>query len=80
MSKEVAILGVSPFVLGFGRGHLVAGPMSEIDGRKVVYRLSLVTILPMFKRINLDSRISDNNTILTAPPKARGHQSVPTFL
>jgi MFS family permease len=40
VSKEVAILGVSLFVLGLGFGPLVAGPMSEIYGRKVVYRAS----------------------------------------
>ena len=40
VSKEVAILGVSLFVLGLGLGPLVAGPMSEIYGRNVVYRVS----------------------------------------
>jgi len=40
VSKEVAILGVSLFVLGLGLGPLVAGPMSESYGRNVVYRLS----------------------------------------
>ncbi|KAH9979929.1 major facilitator superfamily domain-containing protein [Lactifluus volemus] len=40
VGKEVAILGVSLFVLGLGLGPLVAGPMSEIYGRKVVYRVS----------------------------------------
>ena len=40
VSKEVAILGVSLFVLGLGLGPLVSGPMSEIYGRNVVYRVS----------------------------------------
>ena len=40
VSKEVAILGVSLFVLGLGLGPVVAGPMSEIFGRNVVYRVS----------------------------------------
>jgi MFS family permease len=40
VSKEVAILGVSLFVLGLGLGPLVAGPMSEIYGRNVIYRYS----------------------------------------
>jgi len=40
VSKEVAILGVSLFVLGLGLGPLVAGPMSEVYGRNVIYRLS----------------------------------------
>jgi MFS family permease len=41
VGKEAAILGVSLFVLGLGLGPLVAGPMSEIYGRNVVYRFSL---------------------------------------
>ncbi|KAH9967017.1 MFS general substrate transporter [Russula compacta] len=40
VSKQVAILGVSLFVLGLGLGPLVAGPTSEIYGRNVVYRVS----------------------------------------
>lgn len=43
VSKEVAILGVSLFVLGLGLGPLVAGPMSEIYGRNMVYRWSLLS-------------------------------------
>ena len=39
VSKEVAILGVSLFVLGLGLGPLIAGPMSEIYGRSAVYHL-----------------------------------------
>ncbi|KAI0269965.1 MFS general substrate transporter [Gloeopeniophorella convolvens] len=42
VSKEVTILGVSLFVLGLGLGPLVAGPMSEIYGRNIVYRVSFV--------------------------------------
>jgi hypothetical protein len=40
VSEEAAILGVSLFVLGLGLGPLVAGPMSEIYGRNIVYRVS----------------------------------------
>lgn len=40
VSKEVAVLGVSLFVLGLGLGPLVAGPMSEIYGRNIIYRAS----------------------------------------
>ena len=40
VSKEVTILGVSLFVLGLGLGPLVAGPISEICGRRAVYRVS----------------------------------------
>jgi MFS family permease len=40
VSKHVAILGVSLFVLGLGLAPLVAGPMSEIYGRNIIYRVS----------------------------------------
>ena len=40
VSREVTILGISLFVLGLGLGPLVAGPISEIFGRRVVYRVS----------------------------------------
>ena len=36
LSKEVAILGVSLFVLARGLGPLVAGAMSEVYGRNVI--------------------------------------------
>ncbi|THH30672.1 hypothetical protein EUX98_g3526 [Antrodiella citrinella] len=39
-STEVAILGVSLFVQGLGLGPLLAGPLSELYGRNVVYRAS----------------------------------------
>ena len=40
VSKEATILGVSLFVLGLGLGPLVAGPISEICGRRAVYLVS----------------------------------------
>ncbi|KAI0301207.1 major facilitator superfamily domain-containing protein [Multifurca ochricompacta] len=43
VGKEVTILGVSLFVLGLGLGPLVAGPMSEIYGRRAVYRWSFAS-------------------------------------
>jgi len=45
VSQEVAILGVSLFVLGLGLGPLVAGPMSEIYGRNIIYRVSFALFL-----------------------------------
>ena len=46
---KVAILGASLFVLGLGLGPLVAGPVSEIYGRNVVYHvLSNLFIICMF--------------------------------
>lgn len=41
-SREVAILGVSLFVLGFAVGPLLWAPMSEVYGRRVVLILSLM--------------------------------------
>ncbi|KZP20629.1 MFS general substrate transporter [Athelia psychrophila] len=40
VSKEVTILGISLFVMGLGLGPLVVGPLSEVYGRNIVYRLS----------------------------------------
>ncbi|KAI0818836.1 MFS general substrate transporter [Irpex lacteus] len=37
MSREVAILGVSLYVLGFGLGPLVFAPTSEVYGRRIVF-------------------------------------------
>ncbi|OBZ71923.1 putative drug/proton antiporter YHK8 [Grifola frondosa] len=37
---EVTILGISLFVLGLGLGPLVVGPLSELYGRNVIYRIS----------------------------------------
>ncbi|KAJ7452164.1 major facilitator superfamily domain-containing protein [Mycena galericulata] len=40
ISQEVAILGVTFFVLGFAAGPLLFGPASEIYGRRAVYIFS----------------------------------------
>jgi MFS family permease len=40
VGQEVTILGISLFLLGLGVGPLVAGPISEIYGRSVVYNVS----------------------------------------
>ncbi|TFY76597.1 hypothetical protein EWM64_g7414 [Hericium alpestre] len=42
ISKEVAILGISLFVVGLGVGPLSIGPLSEMYGRNIVYRVSFV--------------------------------------
>jgi MFS family permease len=34
VSKEVTILGISLYVLGLGIGPLIAGPLSEVGGRR----------------------------------------------
>ncbi|KAJ3544006.1 hypothetical protein NM688_g5793 [Phlebia brevispora] len=40
VGSEVAILGVSLFVIGLGIGPLLVGPLSEVHGRSIVYRAS----------------------------------------
>ena len=42
MEKEVATLAVSMFLLGLGIGPLLAGPLSEVYGRRIIYRVSFV--------------------------------------
>ena len=40
VGREVATLSISLFVIGLGVGPLFAGPISEIYGRNIVYRMS----------------------------------------
>jgi MFS family permease len=40
VGQEVATLSISLFVIGLGIGPLFAGPISEIYGRNIVYRMS----------------------------------------
>jgi MFS family permease len=42
VGKEVAILGISLFVIGLGTGPLFSGPLSEVYGRNIVYRVSFI--------------------------------------
>ncbi|KAI0322373.1 MFS general substrate transporter [Amylostereum chailletii] len=42
VSKEVTILGISLYVMGLGLGPLIAGPLSEVLGRSIVYRGSFI--------------------------------------
>jgi len=42
VGKEVAILGISIYVMGLGTGPLFSGPLSEVYGRNIVYRVSFV--------------------------------------
>ena len=46
-SREVAILGISLFVLGFAVGPLLWAPISEAYGRRVVLNLSLMFFTAM---------------------------------
>ncbi|KAI6143381.1 major facilitator superfamily domain-containing protein [Pisolithus tinctorius] len=43
VSHEVAILGISLFVLGLGIGPLLVGPLSEVYGRNIIYRVSYIS-------------------------------------
>ncbi|ESK91477.1 hypothetical protein Moror_2609 [Moniliophthora roreri MCA 2997] len=47
VSRIVTILTVSLFVVGLGVGPLVAGPLSEVYGRNIIYRVSF-TLLFVF--------------------------------
>ncbi|TFY71767.1 hypothetical protein EVG20_g1225 [Dentipellis fragilis] len=40
VSRVVAILGISLFIQGLGIGPLLVGPLSEIYGRQIIYRVS----------------------------------------
>lgn len=40
VGREVAILSISLYVMGLGVGPLFAGPISELYGRNIVYRMS----------------------------------------
>ncbi|KAH8097023.1 MFS general substrate transporter, partial [Cristinia sonorae] len=41
VGKEVPILSISLFVLGLGIGPLLVGPLSEVYGRNLVYRVAI---------------------------------------
>ncbi|KAG6377998.1 major facilitator superfamily domain-containing protein [Boletus reticuloceps] len=41
-SHEVTILGVSLYVSGLGAGPLLVGPLSEVYGRNIIYRISYI--------------------------------------
>ncbi|KAH9985041.1 MFS general substrate transporter [Russula compacta] len=41
VGKEVAILGISLYAMGLGIGPLFSGPLSEVYGRNIIYRVSL---------------------------------------
>ncbi len=43
VGREVAILSISLYVMGLGIGPLFAGPISELYGRNIVYRMSFAS-------------------------------------
>ncbi|KAJ3813559.1 major facilitator superfamily domain-containing protein [Lentinula aff. lateritia] len=44
VSREVTILAISLFVEGLGLGPLLAGPLSEVYGRNIIYRVSFILL------------------------------------
>ncbi|KAG9310763.1 major facilitator superfamily domain-containing protein [Chiua virens] len=42
VSHEVTILGISLYVSGLGAGPLLVGPLSEMYGRNIIYRISYI--------------------------------------
>lgn len=43
VGKTVSILSISLYILGLGIGPLLVGPLSEVYGRNLVYRVSYAT-------------------------------------
>lgn len=42
VSREVTVLAISLFVMGLGVGPLLVGPLSEVYGRNIIYRISFI--------------------------------------
>ncbi|KAI0520888.1 major facilitator superfamily domain-containing protein [Xylaria bambusicola] len=55
-SRTVSTLGVTTFLLGFGSGPLLFAPLSEVYGRNLVYRATLL----LFVLFNLGCALSPN--------------------
>ncbi|KDQ59492.1 hypothetical protein JAAARDRAFT_153379 [Jaapia argillacea MUCL 33604] len=62
VSEEVAVLGISLYVLGFGLGPLLFAPMSEMYGRRPIF---LVT-LSIFTLLHIGGALSPNIATLLA--------------
>jgi MFS family permease len=60
ISRTVAILPVSLYTLGFTIGPLVAAPLSELYGRRIIYWSNL----PMLVIFNAIAAASDNIVVL----------------
>ena len=56
VSSTVALLGLSLFILGFAFGPMIAAPISERYGRRLVYWASL----PFFAAFTLGSALAPN--------------------
>ncbi|KAM6491145.1 MFS general substrate transporter [Amanita muscaria] len=42
VSHEISILSISLYVVGLGMGPLLAGPLSEVYGRNIIYQVSYI--------------------------------------
>ncbi|KAF8342501.1 MFS general substrate transporter [Amanita rubescens] len=47
VGKEVSILSLSTYVAGLGVGPLFVGPLSEVYGRNIVYRVAFITFFAL---------------------------------
>ncbi|KAL5612607.1 hypothetical protein BROUX41_004298 [Berkeleyomyces rouxiae] len=61
VSREVALLTITVFVVGFGVGPMVFAPLSEIYGRRIVYAITLfvavIFIIPCAVATNITTLI-----------------------
>ena len=55
-SRTVSTLGVTTFLLGFASGPLIFAPMSEVLGRNLIYRITLL----LFVVFNLGCALAPN--------------------
>ena len=60
VSRNTALLPIVVYTLGFTLGPLIAAPISELYGRRIIYR----TNLPMLVIFNAIAAASDNLTAL----------------
>jgi MFS family permease len=65
VSKEVAILAISLYVEGLGLGPLLVGPLSEVYGRNIVYRVSFVALFLFSLPVTFANNIGMSMTCFT---------------
>lgn len=59
VSHEVTILAISLFVEGLGLGPLLAGPLSEVYGRNIIYRISFILLFAFSFGVAFAQNISE---------------------
>lgn len=55
-SRTVSTLGVTTFLIGFASGPLLFAPLSEVYGRNIIYRVTLL----LFALFNIGCALSPN--------------------